>query len=208
MKKKLGVFLLLFMVAIMGVTAAEMVVSVGADYGFQRTQEFNYSSSVNYIGGNVSLFSFADEFSSNGFLFQFSYQVLTSLTASISDGLTKTWSAAELKETSPGIEHWTLLTALVGYTHRFDVGENIDLALGIGPTFQLRSFEYPTLVESTQYLGFGASVEAHYLFSPMWFLSGGVGAYYRMYDLDAKKMLGTEDASLLIRPYVAVGFRF
>ena len=207
MKKKLGVFLLLFMVAIMGVTAAEMVVSVGADYGFQRTHELNNNATSNYFGGNVSLFSFADEFSSDGFLLQFSYQMLASLKTSLTAGVTKTWSLAELKETF-GIENWALLTALVGYAHRFEVGENIDLALGIGPTIQLRRYEYSATVKSTQYLGFGASVEAHYLFSPTWHLAGGLGAYYGMYDLDAKEMLGTDDASLLIRPYVAVGFRF
>ena len=207
MKKRLGIFLLLFMVVIMGVTAAEMVVSVGADYGFQRAHVLDNNATSNYLGGNVSLFSFADEFSSNGFLLQFSYQALTSLTIAYPMGISKTWTFAEVKE-DLHIESWALLTALVGYAHRFEVGRNTDLALGIGPIFQLRSLEPPTVIQSTQYLGLGASVEAHYLFSPTWLFAGGVGAYYGMYDLDAKKMLDTEDASLLIRPYVAVGFRF
>ena len=183
----------MFAVTVSFPSAMDSFVTVGLDYASLSVQNIN--TTLYFVGAHSSFYSFVNEFSNDGFLARVSFQGLVSITTS-SEGGSFTFDVED-----SGV---VMMNALVGYARRIELGRLFDVAIGTGPTFLLFGSEDGKATA----IGLGIHAEFQYLLSPKMLLNAGLGINFGAYDLGNKKLFEFEDSPMLIRPYVAVGFRF
>lgn len=187
-------FILVLALAIGSVMAADNIFTVGTDYSVMGFG--NAGVKFDFAGGEIALYSYADEFSDDGFMFQGSAQFLTSISL----------ESGGFVGTIPVENSTTLLVSVFGgYARRVPLGGAIDLTLGVGPTYQLLSDDGETQCST---LGLGANIEALVMVTPTISVHVGFGTSYNFFDLKAQKTIDTDIVPITVRPYIAAGFRF
>ena len=207
MKRRLIVFIIVLALAVGSGMAAETTLSAGVDYGAALLSDNFYGFSVgdnstyNFIGFNASLRFFANEFSVNGFFTNFAFQTLKSIKITQPDG-SSTTQVIDLN----GLFTEYLLNVLAGYTLRFALAEALDLSVGVGGTYQVLIADSNTASLLAPFFGAGANAQLSYLLIPSISLNVGLDGYFGLYDIKAKEFI--EKMPIMLRPYVAAGFRF
>ena len=187
-------FILVLALVVGSVIAADNIFTVGADYSVLAYGDTG--GKQHFAGGEVALYSYANEFSDDGFMVQGSAQYLTSMSIEFG-GSTVTVDVQGNK---------TLLVSILGgYARRFPLGGTIDLTLGVGPTYQLLSDDGETQWST---LGLGANIEALVMVTPTISVHVGFGTSYNFFDLKAQKTIDADSIPITVRPYIAAGFRF
>ncbi|NLZ77264.1 MAG: hypothetical protein GX911_04785, partial [Spirochaetales bacterium] len=145
MHKKITVLVFLMVFALGGVMAYSGMATVSLDYGAVGiVQDFD-KKPTDFIGFQFGVYSYADEFSQDGFYSQVSFQTL--VTDDPNDLSTK-----------------DLMSIVFGYTRRIGLVGMFDLMVGGGPSYQKSELENAggQIIDKASMIGLAATAEANF----------------------------------------------